>query len=116
MTNPHKSKSLQSPVNSTANEYYCGPQSWPAWIRKPLSKYYNRACRNHDKNYADLTEFKEAEKQFKSEVKRRRRVLRKALKFEKVSLTTYLIHGTIFGRLMPRLTRRFGKHFYPEKK
>jgi len=98
-------------MSQNQHKYHCGPQSWPRWIRKPISKYYNRACRNHDENYNNNVDFKKSESQFKSEVSRRRGVLKKAWKFGKVSFLTYLVHGRLLGLFMPRLTRRFGKHF-----
>ena len=93
-------------------KYYCGPQGWPAWIRKPLSRYYNRACHNHDANYDDpAIEFDKAEAQFKEEVTRRRGVLKKAYKRGKISYLTYIVHGRLFGLIMPRLTKRYGRIF-----
>jgi len=100
---------MKQPKNKTV--YYCGPQSWPQWVRKPLSKYYNRACRTHDDHYEKGTLHEEAESEFKQDIERRRRVLRKAWKRGKVKYRTYVLHGRLFGRFMPRLTNRFGKFF-----
>lgn len=94
------------------NKYYCGPQQWPTWIRKPLSRFYNRACYNHDTNYdSPAIELADAEAQFKAEVQRRRAILKKAYKRGKVSYVEYVIHGRLFGLLMPRLTKRYGRLF-----
>ena len=99
-------------MNSRKDNYYCGPQSWPQFIRKVLSKYYNRPCRNHDENYSDTSiSFDHSEEQFKEEVSRRRGVLRKAWKRKKVPLKDYLIHGLGFGYLMCQFTRAFGRKF-----
>ena len=92
--------------------YYCGPQSWPVWIRRILSKYYNRPCRNHDYNYSHaLCSFEESELEFKEDVSRRRKVLRKAWKRSKVKLGDYLLHGLVFGYILYRFTRVFGKWY-----
>lgn len=84
-------------------EYYCGPQRWPKWVRKPLSRFYNRACKAHDETFD--------EDRFKKEVSRRRRVLRKAWKRGKVKLTDYVLHGLLFGYLLYRMTAAFGRWY-----
>ena len=96
----------------TVGDYRCGPQSWPAWIRKPLSRFYNRACHIHDNDYGNPeVTFSQAEKTFTGEIARRRRALRKAWRKGKVGLFVYILHGLIFGYLIPLSTRRFGKFF-----
>ena len=95
--------------------YYCGPQRWPRWIRKILSRYYNRPCRNHDENYDNPDcDFEESEAQFKDEVSRRRKVLRKAWKLKKVPLLDYIIHALIFGYVFYRFTRLIGRRYKNE--
>lgn len=94
------------------DECHCGPQRWPKWVREPLSRFYNRACKNHDENYDDADcAFFEAERIFKDEVTRRRRVLRKAWKRKKITLKDYILHGLVIGYLMYRFTQLFGRAY-----
>ena len=32
-------------------KYYCGPKSWPKFMRKRLSRYFNSQCKLHDDDY-----------------------------------------------------------------
>lgn len=96
----------------TVGDYRCGPQSWPQWIRKIFSRFYNRACHIHDDDYGNPeVTHAEAESKFKKHVKRKRRGLRKAWKRGKIGFFIYVVHGLVFGYIMPFSTRRFGKFF-----
>lgn len=95
----------------------CGPQAWPKWIRRPLSRFYNRACKNHDANYStDEVSLSDAEQQFRTEIARRQSVMWKAFKRKKISLREVLLHGVLFGYMMPVLTGLGGWAFKSNKK
>ena len=92
--------------------YYCGPQSWPQWLRKPLSRFYNRACRDHDNDYSDPEcDFEEAEVKFDNSVTRKRKALHKAWHKKKINTWVYIKQAVLIGYSMPVLTKKFGRFF-----
>lgn len=99
------------------SDYYCGPQHWPRWFRKPLSKYYNRACREHDNDYGSGELSRSvAELKFRKEIIRKRKAIKKAWKVGKLTFIDLVFHGIILSRVIPITTKLFGRNFFKKKR
>ncbi len=52
------------------DKYYCGPDTLPQWLKKPASKYFNEACKQHDIDYANGSDRLLADKMFYMSMKK----------------------------------------------